>query len=901
MNQQQRQRPRRPDRVGALLRAAGAPASERQPRRPGAGRASGTQQPEPRTRLLVAAALSWPLVAGSCRPQPAPGALDVARPARGSLGGAAAPLGEGVPSSERLPIEPGALTLWYDEPAKAWTEALPVGNGRLGGMVYGKPAREVLPLNESTFWSGGPSRNDNPRALSALGAVRQHLFAGEYAAAEALINQNMTAAQLHGSMYQPVGNLRLSFPGHEQPASYHRELDLRTAIATTRYEVAGVTYVREIFASLPDQVLVVRLSASEPESLSFSVALDGPLQASSRALSEDSLQSTGTSSTHEGVPGQVRFDARARVQSRGGATRADGARITVSRADEAVILISIATNFVDYRSLAANESERALRYLSAAQAKPYSALRAAHVAAYREYFDRVAIQLGSSPPQLPTDERLRALASRPDPELVALYYQFGRYLLISSSQPGGQPATLQGIWNDQVSPPWDSKYTLNINAEMNYWPAEKTGLSELHEPLLRLTRELSVAGRQTARAMYGADGWVAHHNTDIWRISGVVDGAFWGMWPMGGAWLAQHLWEHYLYTGDRAFLADAYPVLRSACEFYLGFLIEEPGRGALVVSPSVSPENAPPGRATSVTYGTTMDTQLLFDLFSKTIEAASLLGRDPELIDRLRSTLRRLPAMRIGRHGQLQEWLEDLDDPSDHHRHVSHLYGLFPSNQITADGSPALLSAARTSLLSRGDVSTGWSMGWKVNLWARLLDGNHALRLIRDQLHLVEPGESGGGTYPNLFDAHPPFQIDGNFGCTSGITEMLLQAHAGAIHLLPALPDEWASSGGIAGVHTPGGFEVELTWEKGEVEQLLVRSSLGGNARIRAPNALRSEGEAALRAAAGDNPNPFFRRPVVKPPQVAAGVRPAAVPIPHTWLYDLRTEAGGVYRLAAAR
>ena len=468
---------------------------------------------------------------------------------------------------------------------------------------------------------------------------------------------------------------------------------------------------------------------------------------------------------------------------------------------------------------------------------------------------------------LPTDERIAEFAQSNDPELAAMYFQFGRYLLISNSQPGGQPATLQGIWNDQTNPPWDSKYTININTEMNYWPAEKCNLSELHEPLLQMVEELSESGRQTAATMYGADGWVTHHNTDIWRISGVVDGAFWGMWPMGGAWLCPAPLGEVSVHRRSGLSRLGLPGAEISCEFYQDFLIQEPVNQWLVVSPSISPENAPTATGTSVCAGTTMDNQILFDLFSKTIKAASLLGQDAALMVQFQDILDRLPPMQIGSFGQLQEWLQDWDNSNDQHRHVSHLYGLFPSNQISPYESPELFDAARTTLIHRGDVSTGWSMGWKVNFWARLLDGNHALELIRDQL--TPQAGDGGGTYPNFLDAHPPFQIDGNFGCTSGMTEMLLQAHDGAIHLLPALPDDWAATGGVSGLRAYGGFELDFIWQNGQVTELVIRSGLGGNGRIRVPNQVVLSDGTPLQAATGANPNPFFETPTVKDPMIS--------------------------------
>jgi alpha-L-fucosidase 2 len=664
-----------------------------------------------------------------------------------------------------------------------------------------------------------------------------------------------------------------------------------------KYDVDGATHTREVFASQPGQVLVVRLTASQPGKVSFSVGMNGPRQSGLNVLDAKTLEATGTSSSHEGVTGQVKYSTRVKVVNTGGTTTAVSNGIQVSGADEVLLLVSIATNFVDYQTLTANEKTKSAEYLAAVEGKAYADLFDEHVAAFQGYFGRVALNLGTSSSTLPTDRRVAAFADGDDPELAALYYQFGRYLLISSSQPGGQPANLQGIWNDQANPAWDSKYTININTEMNYWPAEKANLSELHEPLFRMIRELSETGRQTASSMYGADGWVAHHNTDIWRISGVVDGAFWGMWPMGSAWLSQHLWERYLYTGDRAFLEAFYPVLKSACEFYQDFLIEDPTRDWLVVSPSISPENVPSGNGTSVCAGATMDNQILFDLFSKTIEAATILGRDAALMAEFQTILDRLPPMQVGKHGQLQEWMEDWDNPSDQHRHVSHLYGLFPSSQISPYTSPQLFDAARTTLEHRGDVSTGWSMGWKVNFWARLLDGNHALKLIQDQL-TPQSGESGG-TYPNLFDAHPPFQIDGNFGCTSGMTEMLLQSHAGAVQLLPALPDAWAPSGGVSGLRAYGGFEFDFIWKDRQVQEVVLRSSLTGNLRLRVPNELVASDGTALQPATGANPNPFFKTPVVKEPIISPAADLDEVVLEPTFVFDLPTVAGAAYHLVA--
>ncbi|MFW6043251.1 MAG: glycosyl hydrolase family 95 catalytic domain-containing protein [Marinilabiliaceae bacterium] len=794
------------------------------------------------------------------------------------------------------------LKLWYNQPAEAWNEALPVGNGRLGAMVFGDPVNETIQLNEETFWSGGPSRNDNPKAREALPEVRDLIFDGKYHEAEEMINKNMAAEQLHGSMYQTIGNLNLDFPGHENHSNYHRELDIENALFKTTYSVNNVDYKREVFASNPDQVIAVKLSASEPGKLSFVTDFDGPLQQSAKAIDANTLEMTGLSGTHEGVEGQVKFNARAKIINDGGSTSVESGKIQVNEANEVVILISVATNFVDYKTLTADEKEKCSNFLSAAEEKPYPELKSDHINDYQEYFNRSSLDLGSSPAsERPTDVRVENFSQVSDPSLVSLYYQFGRYLLISSSRPGGQPANLQGIWNKSAQPAWDSKYTININTEMNYWPAEKTHLTEMHEPLIQMIKELSESGSKTAENMYGCDGWVTHHNTDIWRISGVVDGAFWGMWPMGGAWLSQHLWEKYLYNGDQEYLEEIYPVLKSACLFYQDFLVEEPSHGWLVTNPSISPENAPEGRP-SVCAGPTVDNQILFDLFSKTIKAAELLEKDEELRADFQKIADRLPPMQIGQHGQLQEWMEDLDSPDDKHRHISHLYGLYPSNQISPYSSPELFEAARTTLEQRGDVSTGWSMGWKVNFWARMLDGNHAYKLIEDQLTLVNPennsGENGG-TYANLLDAHPPFQIDGNFGCAVGIAEMLMQSHDGAIHFLPALPDEW-QEGKITGLRTPGGFEVSFSWKEGKISKITINSKLGGNCRIRTPNemALSSDGS-GFKTASGNNPNPFFEKPAIKDPLISDSAKISEAEPSPTRLYDLKTQAGKSYTLVS--
>ena len=791
------------------------------------------------------------------------------------------------------------LKLWYSKPATVWNEALPLGNGRLGAMVFGDPVNEKLQLNESTFWSGGPSENNNPDGPKVLDSIQYYLFKGEYKRAEILANKGLTAKKLHGSAFQSVGNLNLKFKDVEEYTDYYRELDIENAIFTSTFTANGTQYKREVFASSPDQVIVIKLTASKPGMLTFSANFDGELQKSSGTIDSNTLQMTGLSGTHEGVTGQVKFDAHARIINKGGSTAIEAGTIKVSEADEVIIIISAATNFTNYKALDTDQSKKSNTYLKAASAKSYKKLLSSHVTAYQNYFNRVHFNLGTSAAaKLPTDQRIKNFATSYDPQLISLYYQFGRYLLICSSQPGGQPANLQGIWNGSIQPAWDSKYTININTEMNYWPAEKCNLPEMHEPLVQLIKDISVQGAATAKVMYKSGGWVAHHNTDIWRITGVVDFANAGQWPMGGAWLCQHLWEKYLYSGDKKYLASVYPVLKSACKFYQDFLIAEPEHKWLVVSPSMSPENIPDGhQGSALTAGVTMDNQLLLDLFTKTKRSAEILNSDPELITQLQNLIDRLPPMQIGRYGQLQEWMDDVDNPDDKHRHVSHLYGLYPGNQINPYKNPELFDAAKTVLLHRGDVSTGWSMGWKVNLWAHLFDGNHANKLIKDQLTLVDPVSQGhnGGTYPNMFDAHPPFQIDGNFGCTSGITEMLVQTQNGAISILPALPDEWAN-GEISGIKTYGGFELSIKWQNNKAQQIIIKSNLGGNCRISVPNEVTLN-NAPLQIATGSNTNTFFETVSIKEPLISPMAKINKVELKKAHTYDLPTQAGKTYTI----
>lgn len=732
--------------------------------------------------------------------------------------------------------------LWADAPATCWLEALPLGNSRMGAMVYGGTDTAEIQLNEETFWSGGPHDNNNPDALQHLAEVRKLIFEGREKEAESLINSTFVKGP-HGMRYLTLGSLNLQF-GHKDVTDYVRDLDLQTAVSTISYKCDGVEYTRQTIASLPDGIVAVHLKASKKGALSFVLTHKSQLPADVTAGGY-CLIATMNGVDHEGIKAALIAQCRVDVKS-DGRIEAGGKSIKVENATEATLYVSAVTNFVRYDDVSANVAARNAALLDKAEKMSFSTMLKRHVAMYKSQYDRVRFHLPSTDnSKLPTAQRLDKFDGSGDMGMVALLFNYGRYLLISSSQKGGQPANLQGVWNDKVYAPWDSKYTININTEMNYWPAEVCNLSETAEPLFSMIRDLSETGSKTARVMYGCRGWMAHHNTDIWRIAGVVDGAFWGMFPNGGGWLSTHLWEHYQYTLDKDFLEKYYPVLKGAADFYLDYMVEKDGE--LLVVPSVSPEHGGRGKQSPVCAACTMDNQIAHDVLSQALYAASALGRDADYQVALQKAIGMLPPMKVGQYGQLQEWRDDLDDPNDEHRHISHLYGLYPSCQISPYKTPALWKAAGVTLRQRGDQATGWSLGWKTCFWARMLDGNHAFTIISNMLRLL-PDEGrereypDGRTFPNLFDAHPPFQIDGNFGVTAGIAEMLMQSDPITddkpfIHLLPALPDAWGE-GSVSGLKARGGYEVSVAWKDGKLASAKIKAMHDGVLRLRCKDAL---------------------------------------------------------------
>ena len=802
--------------------------------------------------------------------------------------------------------------LWYNKPATQWLEALPIGNSHLGAMVYGGTESEEIQLNEETFWSGSPHNNNSPEAKAHLQEVRDSIFAGKEMAAHQLIDKYFFKGP-HGMRFLPMGSLKLKL-GHDEVSDYHRELNLSDAITTTSYIYKGVKYERSVFASQADNVIIVRIRASKKGALSFEASYDSPLKSTVIPIivKDGKKQVNMLSATIEGVeqegikPG-LKAECKVLIEADGEVEREDKS-ISVEDATTATLYIVAATNFVNYQDISGDPTKKNNQTLASLNGKSYKQLLKDHLKKYQEQYNRVSLTLPKSENSgIETDKRLAGFDGT-DLDMVSLMMQYGRYLLISSSQPGGQPANLQGVWNDKLFAPWDSKYTININAEMNYWPSLIGNLPETQQPLFSMIRDLSQTGRKTAQEMYGCNGWVAHHNTDLWRIAGPVDGTTWGMFPTGGAWLTTHIWQHYLYTGDKQFLADHYDILKGAADFLIDYMVAYPANGEikraagwLMTVPTVSPEHGPQGKGTTVTAGSTMDNQIVFDVLSQVIAAAKVLGVDNDSLSTINYALSKLPPMQIGKYGQLQEWLIDADDPKDDHRHISHLYGLYPSNQISPYSHPELFTAAANTLKQRGDMATGWSLGWKTNFWARMLDGNHAYQIIKNMLHIL-PSEDretimkypDGRTYPNLFDAHPPFQIDGNFGCSAGICEMLLQSHDGAVHLLPALPDAWPE-GEVKGLQARGGFTVDIKWKDGTLQEAFITSKIGGILRIRSYEPLTGKN---LKEANGPCPNPLLAPAVIQEPLKSPELKGMELlSIKKVYEYDIETRPGTCYRI----
>ncbi|MFB4284674.1 glycoside hydrolase N-terminal domain-containing protein [Nonomuraea sp. MTCD27] len=718
------------------------------------------------------------------------------------------------------------LALWYDESAGTdWLRALPIGNGRLGAMVFGNVDTERLQLNEDTVWAGGPYDQSNPRGAAALGQIRQLVFQNQWSQAQTLIDQNLRGNPVGQLAYQTVGNLRLGLGSAAGVSEYNRYLDLTTATTVVSYLQNGVRYRREALASAPDQVIAVRLTADRPGSITFSATFDSPQRTTRSSPDATTVALDGVSGDMEGVAGSVRFLALARAVADGGSVTSSGGTLQVRAANSVTLLVSIGSSYVNFQNVGGDYQGIARRHLDAATGRAYDDLRGRHVTDYQRLFGRTTLDLGrTAAADQPTDVRIAQHANTDDPQFSALLFQFGRYLLISSSRPGTQPANLQGIWNDSLTPAWDSKYTINANLPMNYWPADTTNLPECYEPVFKMLGELAVSGARTARVQYGAGGWVTHHNTDAWRGTSVVDGAFWGMWQTGGAWLATLVWDHYTFTGDLEFLRQYYPAMKGAAQFFLETLVEEPNLRYLVTNPSNSPELAHHA-GVSVCAGPTMDNQILRDLFNGCAQAGQALGVDADFRARVLAARDRLPPMTTGSRGNIQEWLYDWVETEPAHRHVSHLYGLHPSNQITKRGTPGLYTAARRTLELRGDDGTGWSLAWKINYWARMEEGGRAHALLR---LLVRTDRLA----PNMFDLHPPFQIDGNFGATAGIAEMLLHSHNGELHVLPALPPAWPN-GKVLGLRGRGGHTVDITWSSGGATEVLIRFDRDGTVKVR--------------------------------------------------------------------
>ncbi|KAB7733314.1 glycoside hydrolase family 95 protein [Rudanella paleaurantiibacter] len=837
-------------------------------------------------------------------------------------------------------------TLWYDKPAAAWHEALPLGNGYMGAMVFGDPQKEHLQLNEGTLYSGDPTGTyKSVNVRKDFKRVSELLAAGQYAEAQALI-----ASQWLGrnhQLYQPMGDLWFeAAPANTPISDYKRQLDLETATATTTYRVGNTTYTRTYFASYPDHAIVVKMSASGPGKINGKFYVSTPHTPTAR------YQAQGQTLTMQGkVPGlalrrsfeQVEklgdqykypevydktggrkpgaqnflydkqidglgmaFETRVRVLHTGGQISQERDAITVRDASEVTLLVSAATSFNGFDKSPASEGLDPKPILdkrfNALAKKTYADLYRTHLSDYQNLFSRVELELAAETEQskLPTDQRVALFANGKDPAFTALYFHYGRYLMIAGSRPGGQPLNLQGIWNDLMTPPWNGAYTININAQMNYWPAELTNLSECQEPFFQAIKELAVNGRETARNVYGNDGWVAHHNTDIWRHAEPIDNCNCSFWPMAAGWLTSHFWERYLFTGDKTFLKnEVFPLLKGAVQFYQGWLVPN-AQGYLVTPVGHSPEQNflyDGQKQGTFSPGPTMDMAIIRESFSRYVEACELLGISDDFTALVKQSLAKLLPYQIGKYGQLQEWQLDFEDADVQHRHFSHLYAIHPSNQINAQTTPELTAAARRVMERRGDGATGWSMGWKVNVWARLYEGDHALKLLTNLFKLITTEQahmSGGGTYPNLFCAHPPFQIDGNFGATAGIAEMLVQSHAGEIHLLPALPQAW-HTGRVKGLKTRGGLVVDMTWKAGKLTKAVIHANQGGTFRIRTSDRLTMTPAANVSNVA--SPNPLLRFVDAGTPLIKDKTKLGETPTVPGFTMEVKLEKGKVYEI----
>ena len=828
------------------------------------------------------------------------------------------------------------LVLWYDQPAKMWEEALPLGNAKTGAMVFGGITTEHFQLNDNTLWSGYPIDGNNPNGPGILPQVRKEIFAENWDSAAKLWKKMQGP---YSARYLPLADLWLKNDFRDSvPSFYYRDLNLNDAVSTVKYTINGVTYQRQTFISHPDKIMVVRITADKKGALNFTTSITSKLKykttASSAKNREGLIVLRGKApkfvANREYEPQQVvydgwngegmNFEVFLKVVPENGSVEKQGNELKISNSDAVTIYLSESTSFNGFDKSPGlqgkDPSLEAKANLQKAITKSYTLLKKRHIADYQSLFKRVQFSLYSQPSMLshPTDERLKNFAAEHDNGLVVLYYQFGRYLMISSSRPGSRPTNLQGIWNDKIQPPWGSNYTTNINTEMNYWPAENTNLSECHQPLFDFMKELAVNGAKTAKVNYDIkEGWVTHHNTDLWAKTSPPGGYEWdpkGMprwsaWPMAGAWFSTHLWEHYLFTGDKKFLKnEAYPLMKGAAQFMLHWLIVDPKTGFLVTNPSTSPENTIKikGKEYQLTMASTMDMSILRELFTEVIKTSETLHVDADFRNRLIEAKQKLYPFHIGQYGQLQEWFKDWDDPNDKHRHISHLFGLFPGDEITLNKTPELAAAAKESLIERGDVSTGWSMAWKINWWSRLHDGEHAYKILSSAFTYIDPNETretmgGGGTYPDLFDAHPPFQIDGNFGATAGITEMLLQSHDGAITLLPALPSAW-KEGSIQGIKARGNFTVSINWKGGKLLKATIYSALGGNCRIRTFEPVKVIEVKSVKAA-GENPNPLFTVYGKPPYQKNTKAKLQELPLKKEFVIDFKTEKGKSYTLVA--